>query len=264
MDSSRKFYDPNASKVSRDDYEEEFKPSVFLNYYKAETATAISPFIKHRVQCFHESFQTVPRGVKVLDYGSGPVILCCISAAAKASEIVLADYTENNRKCLRQWLNSEPDAFDWSPHFNYIVQDLEGKGENEARNREDQFKKISKNVVHCDITQNPPIENGFDVLYDVVICCLVLEASASIQDEYYECLKRLATLIKPGGSIFYYGAENRAGYYTVGDRSFPTVCVSEQMALEAFKNAGFSDITINRAPEFEPDKSFRFIRGTRL
>ena len=92
----------------------------------------------------------------------------------------------------------------------------------------------------------------------------MLEASASTQDEYYECLKRLATLIKPGGSIFYYGAENRAGYYTVGDRSFPTVCVCEQMALEAFKNAGFSDITINRAPEFEPDKSFRFIRGTRL
>ena len=206
----------------------------------------------------------VPRGVKVLDYGSGPVILCSISAAAKASEIVLAEYTENNRKCLRQWLNSEPDAFDWSPHFDYVVQDLEGKGENEARNREDQLKKISKNVVHCDITQSPPIESGFDVLYDVVICCLVLEASASTQDEYYECLKRLATLIKPGGSIFYYGAENRAGYYTVGDRSFPTVCVSEQMALEAFKNAGFSDITINRAPEFEPDKSFRFIRGTRL
>ena len=91
MDSSRKFYDPNASKVSRDDYEEEFKPSVFLNYYKVKTATAISPFIKHRVQCLHESFPTVPRGVKVLDYGSGPVILCSISAAAKASEIVFAN-----------------------------------------------------------------------------------------------------------------------------------------------------------------------------
>ena len=143
------------------------------------------------MQCLHESFQTVPCGVKVLDYGSGPVMLCTISAAAKASEIVLADYTENNRKCLRQWLNSEPDAFDWSPHFNYVVQDLEGKGEKEAREREDQVKKIAKNVVHCDITQNPPIQRGFDVLYDVVISCLALEAAAATQDEFFVFLKHV-------------------------------------------------------------------------
>ena len=255
-----KLLNPDARKVTRNDYDE-FQSTAYLNYYYKD----FSPFVKHRVQCLHESFQTVPCGVKVLDYGSGPVMLCTISAAAKASEIVLADYTENNRKCLRQWLNSEPDAFDWSPHFNYVVQDLEGKGEKEAREREDQVKKIAKNVVHCDITQNPPIERGFDVLYDVVISCLALEAAGATQDEFFVFLKHLGTLIKPGGSIFYYGVEgDEAIHYTVGDRNFPSVCVSQEKALRAFENAGFGNITIDPTPKFDQDYSFMFISGIRL
>ena len=209
-----KLLNPDARKVTRN----EFQSTAYLNYYYKD----FSPFVKHRVQCLHESFQTVPCGVKVLDYGSGPVMLCTISAAAKASEIVFADYTENNRKCLRQWLNSEPDAFDWSPQFNYVVQDLEGKGEKEAREREDQVKKIV-------------------------------------------FLKHLGTLIKPGGSIFYYGVEgDEAIHYTVGDRNFPSVCVSQEKALRAFENAGFGNITIDPTPKFDQDYSFMFISGTRL
>ena len=259
-----KFYDPNAVIVSRDDYEEEFKPSVFLNYYKASCSSDISPFVKHRLQCLHESFQTIPNDVKVLDYGAGPIILSAISAATKASEIVLADYTNNNLKYVRQWLNSEPGAFDWSTHFNYIVQELEGEGEREARERQDHVRRLVKAVVHCDITQNPPIERGFDHPYDVVICCLVLEGTARTQEEYFLGMSRLATLIKPGGSLFYYGAEDNKGYYTVGDRNFPTLQVSEELALKAFAAAGFGNVVVSHPPQVDATKSFRFIRGTRL
>ena len=106
-------YCPNAVKVTRDKYEEEFKPLAFFSKcYSAKSTADISFSVKFRLQCLHETFLAAPACFKVLDYGTGPVILSTISAAAKASEIVLADYTYSSLKYLQQWLNDEPEALD--------------------------------------------------------------------------------------------------------------------------------------------------------
>ena len=97
-----------------------------------------------------------------MDYGCGPVIANTISAAAKASSIVLSDFTPNNRKALRQWLNIDSAAFDWSPYFKYVVRDMEGKGEQEVKERQELVCKLVKAVVHCDITQDPPIDPDYN------------------------------------------------------------------------------------------------------
>ena len=257
------YYDSGAISVSRDKYNEEFKPfAYFLNYYSANGAGDIPSFVKHTLQCLHESFLTVPTGVKVLDYGAGPVISSTISAATKASEIVLADYTKKNLKCLQQWLNDEQGALDWSPHFTYVVQELEGKVKQEVEERQRVVRNLVKAVVHCDINKNPPIERGFDHHYDVVMCSLVLDATASTLDEYRSSVSRLSQLVKPGGSLFYYGVENRIGFYTVGDRNFPSLCVSDEFVIQAFHNAGFHDVSLCHSPNSTPDASYRFIKGT--
>ena len=45
----------------------------------------------------------------------------------------------------------DPDAFNWSPHFDYVVKTLEGKGEKEAREREKLLRKKTNGVISCDI-----------------------------------------------------------------------------------------------------------------
>ena len=249
-------------KVCREDYEKEFKPSVFLKYYETKSDCELSPFVRFRLQRLHESFVAIPEGVKVLDYGSGPVVVSAISAASKASDIVFADYVENNLKFVRQWLDSEPDAFDWWPYFTHVVQELEGKGKEEARERQELVRKVGK-IAHCDINQDPPIQRGFDDQYDVLIVSLVLEGTSRSLEEYRAGLSRLAKLVKPGGTILYYGVENNYGYYTVGDRSFPAVTVNDEMTLSAFADAGFSDVTVTPAPVVDPEVSFRFVTGRR-
>ena len=82
------------------------------------------------------------RGV-VLDIGSGPTIAYAISAAPYASEIVLSEYTEANRAALLQWLNNDPDAFDWTQH---VVVHLEGKSEEEVPARAELVRKVIKVV----------------------------------------------------------------------------------------------------------------------
>ena len=252
-----RYFDFGAVNVSRDKYNEDFNPSAyFLNYYSANSAGDISSYVKHTLQCLHESFLTVPTGVKVLEYGAGPVISSTISAATKASESVLADYTKNNLKCLQQWLNDEPGALDWSPHFSYVVQELEGKVKQEVEERQRKVRNLVKAVVHCNINEMPPIEKGFDDNYGY------LDATASTLDEYCSNVSQLSQLVKPGGCLFYYGVENKRGFYTVGDRNFPSFCVSDELVVKAFHDAGFHNVSLTHAPHSLPDKSCRFIKGT--
>ena len=216
----------------------------------------ISLNVKHRLQCLHESFSTIPFGVKV-------VITSIISAATKASKIILADYTTSCLKYLQHWLNNEPKALDWSRYFSYIVQELEGKEQNEVAERQSQVRRLVKAVVHCDIKKNPAIERGFHGPYDV-ICSLVLDGTASTEAEYTSDVFQLTKLVKPGGYILYYFVENRRGFYTVGERNFPSLYIRKEIIVKTFQNTGFFNISLSCSPDSLPDKAYVLLRGTRF
>ena len=108
--------------------------------------------------------------MKILDYGCGPY---SISAAPKASEIILADYAEPNREYLKRWLTKDPSAQDWSPYFKYVVQTLEGGSEQDAIKREEMLCSKIRAVAECDIEKEAFIEDAYNKseTYDVVKAC---------------------------------------------------------------------------------------------
>ena len=155
---------------SGNDYLDKFNPSVFLERYADVRPDTRSG---HMLRYYHTAFHNIPNGVSVLDYGSGPSILPTISAASKTSEIVLSDFSAVNRQALRDWLdNKEPPLFDWTDHFRYVVRELEGKGEEEVTRRQQEIRNVVKDVVHCDITQDPLIDAQYHKLYDVYVHCI--------------------------------------------------------------------------------------------
>ena len=239
---------------------DEFDALTFLQRYNWVNAPGR---VKHMLRCYHDAFQDLPNDLKVLDYGSGPVMLNTISAAKKASEIVLSDYMDINCKFLRQWLDGDSAAFDWSPHFRFVVQQLEGKGEREVKERQEQVRKLVKAVVHCDLTQDPPIESGYDKLYDVVLCTLVMEGAARSHEEYVSNALRLGRLVKPGGLLLMYGIENRLGYYTVADHKYRNLHVTAEFAMITLKDAGFCDLTVDKLLPSDEENVFMFIKGLR-
>ena len=253
----------NMSSRSTSNYHDAFEPSAFLERYYSNTANTHR--VQHTLRCYHDAFQTLSNDLKVLDYGSGPVILAAISAATKASEIVLSDYADQNRKALRHWLDGDSAAFDWSPHFDFVVRELEGKGERDVKERQERVRKLVKAVVHCDIWQDPPIERGYDQLYDVVISSLVIECTASNDEDYVSNASRLGKLVKPGGSVLIYGVENKTGYVIVGDYKFSNyVNATAELTLKSLKDAGFTDLTVDKfSHDHEPSKIYRFIKGIR-
>ena len=189
--------------------------------------------------------------LKVLDYGCGPVIANVISAASLASEIVLAEYTEEGRTALRRWLDKDPFSFNWSPHFKYIVQTLEGKSLQEAEEREERLRRVVKAVVRCDVTQDRPIEEGYEGPYDVVICCLCLTDACKTKREYQIAVRKLAAITKPGGVLLLYTVESKdpdgsLNSYKIGRTIFQNLPLSQEFVLAALEQSEFSDITVER------------------
>ena len=100
--------------LSGEDYQDKFSASDYLQRYYSDLSN--HHFIS--LDFYHDVFQSLPNGLRILDYGTGPSVLTTISAAPKASEIILSDFADVNHKALWQWLKRDPDAFDWSPYFS--------------------------------------------------------------------------------------------------------------------------------------------------
>ena len=80
------------------------------------------------------------------------------------TEIVFRDIASSNRKTTKKRLDGDATSFDWSPNLEYIVKTLEGKGEKEARDRDQRMRRISK-VLYCDALSETAVEKGYEGPY---------------------------------------------------------------------------------------------------
>ena len=196
--------------------------------------------------------------LKVLDYGCGPALAYDISPAGANTEIVLAEYGEKCRSALQDWLDHSPSAWDWTQCIKYVVCELEGKHENEVQKREESLRKAIKAIVPCDITQDPPIANGYEGPYDVVMSLLCLESACRTRGDYTTAVKRLATMVKVGGNLLLYTTvrnrndhDDTPGYYTIGERRYIDVALPLKFVLATLKDSGFTVVEANEIPEKE-------------
>ena len=157
-------------------YDDNFKVSTYLDFM------VDSELMKFSLECLNECFSAIDsgeNGLTVLDYGCGPNLANHISAASKATEIVLADYCKPNRDFTKKWLAADPSAHDWSFYFKHVVETLEGKSHQESIERQKVLRDKVKAVVACDITKDQFIEEGYEGPYDVVKSLLCLSNAAT-------------------------------------------------------------------------------------
>ena len=208
---------------------------------------------KFLLDYLHTTFQSlqIDGELKVLDFGSGPIIQNSISAAAFATEIVFCDISSANREAVRKWLDGEADAFNWSPHFDYVVKTLEGKSEKEAREREQRLRKISK-VVCCDALSETPMEEGYEGPYDVILQCGCLKAACSDKSSFKSAMKALCNLLKPGGTLVDCSTEaaaDSAGLkYGVGDQCHGYVSWTHEFVASILRDCGLTDVKAELVP----------------
>ena len=74
------------------------------------------------------------KGHRIIDIGCGPTIHSLIPAAKWFDELYLADFSPRNLQAVQQWLQRDPESFDWQTHFKLFA-DKDGN----------RYGKISKN-----------------------------------------------------------------------------------------------------------------------
>ena len=136
-----------------------------------------------------------------------------------------------------------------------------------AKEREELMRKVVKAVVHCDLTHDPLIQKGYDEVYDVVMSLLAIDTVPKTDDEFVTLLCRVGNLVKLGGTILLYFAENVSEYY-VGDAKFYSFTVTVETAVTALAKAGFKDIETSdkyysRFPHEKQDYTFFFLKAIR-
>ena len=237
----------------------EFTYPTFMAYFDTAAylnAQFLSDWSNERVlfplKMFHEVFSTLPGSLRILDYGTGPTIMTIISAATRASGIVLSDYSEENRESLRSWLRNDANAFNWSPLFDYVIQRLEGNDVEEARKREELVRKVVTDVIHCDIYKDPIIEKEFEKTYDVVSSSCCVNSSCSTLKVFRMNMQKLVKLVKPGGHLILFqsqGKEDEHGYFMTGGTRHPDVHVSAEYLGNLIQSFGYENVNVTSASD---------------
>lgn len=181
-------------------------------------------------------------------------IISAVGLVGLDVQCTLAEFTENSRNAIQQWLDGEPYAWNWTPYFKYVVQTLEGKEEKDALKREESLRKAIKGVVPCDITKDPPIATEFRGPYDIVMSILCIENGCLTRNDYRAAIRKIAGLIKVGGTLLLYSTvrnKEGQGYYHVGNKKYVQVALPLRFVETTLKEAGFVNITNNVFAEKE-------------
>ncbi|XP_066284649.1 nicotinamide N-methyltransferase-like [Branchiostoma lanceolatum] len=240
------------------DYHKTFDTKAYLTAYFAtpEGADEEGEFDTLCLKEFHEIFNSgrLKPGSRLLDVGSGPTIYQLISASRFCTEIVCAEYTQNNRAEIEKWIKEDPDMHDWSPFFKFIADLEEDSGSWEAR--QSHLRDAIKEVIPCDVTKPDPFAprqheevNGILLFYsfDVVTTTLCLEAACPDRESYSAAVRNITRLLKPGGTFVLSGVTNQT-FYTVGGYKFFTLPIDSSFMREVFEKAGYVDISIKSFP----------------
>ena len=249
-----------------EDYHKYFDSKTYLEtFYKTFKGNenedgSVVPFIKP----FHDfwSFFKAPSetDIRHLEFGGGPCINNLVFSSPKVNHIVFAEYTESNRQAVKSWIAGDPEAHDWTPFIEVVLELEQGTSDNESATEKDKVKSVlnranevkqkTKSVVPCDVTKSPIVQLDKDDVgkpFDVISSSLCLEACVSSEEHYKNAIAELGRLIKPNGYLFMNGVLEQT-FYFVGKEKFYTFPLTEKLIKEAMNEAGFEDTKFETIP----------------
>ncbi|XP_065916898.1 nicotinamide N-methyltransferase-like [Dysidea avara] len=182
---------------------------------------------------------------RLLEFSGGAIIAGLISAVPYVNEIIFSAYTEGERKEVELWKFEKDGAHDWADHFKFVVNELENiTGDAAWQDREKLLRQRITAIIGCDILQDYPLsikQNPFEI----ISTSLCLEAVCKTYPEYKAAVKKLVSLLKPGGFLTMFVVE-RQTFYMVGKKRWPCFPVTLEQVKGALADAGMVVLTAER------------------
>ncbi|XP_072467156.1 nicotinamide N-methyltransferase-like [Notamacropus eugenii] len=234
--------------TTKDTYLKHFSPRTYLETYYTfgPSISKESEILMHNLRKLSETFSLGRvKGDLLIDIGTGPTIYQLLSACESFKEIVVTDYTDQNREEVIQWLKKEPGAFDWSSVVKYVCE-LEGDREKWAE-KEEKLRERVKQVLKCDVTQAQPLGPASLPQADCLLTAYCLEAACKDLPTYQQALKNLNSLLKPGGFLVLICAL-KSNYYMMGNERFSCLPLTQEEIEASLEKAGFMSEQIDVFP----------------
>jgi len=234
-DSAEKQSAPNAQ-----DFEDAFVPREYLDEYYGVGL--------NDEDIFHAKFLTsvvagLPDGFSAHEFGGGPALYSVAALAARAGEIHFSDVVHASLVEVRHWLEGGPDAFDWRPYIR-ITLEAEGQEATDVAvaKREAEMRRLMTRLMICDAQQARPL-GDLGLEYEVVAANHCTDVAATTVPEWYEVMRNVSTIVKPGGWLIIL-VTNGSRVYTVGQHHFRCADLTAADMYNGFVQAGFDPSAI--------------------
>ena len=213
----------------------QFDPTAYLNEYYGDIGSENLALLRFLA----ETYQDLPKGGVLLDFGAGPTIYTLISAVSRVDEIHFSDYLEANLAEVRRWISGDSGAFDWDDFIRKALELETGApcSDADVEQRARDIRTRVTRLIRCDASRTPPIDCPQE-LYDVVLTNFCAESATSDRDQWRAYMANIVSVLKPGGRLIM-SALKGATRYAVGSRSFPAVDISEDDLIELLEETGF-------------------------
>ncbi|CAJ0941396.1 unnamed protein product, partial [Mesorhabditis belari] len=237
-----------------EDYDREFDPDAYLQYYFSKEAiergTRVSLFA---LPVFAQILlQTVPENERqsLLDIGAGPTVYSALCFRDVVKRVYLTDYVNKNLEILKEWLN-KTNPYDWCPTIRVIKRTEGGfpPSDDELNVIEEHTRGIVKkggilwgNVHLHTVVPELPIKQ-----VDVVLSVFCLESACHNFDQYINCMKNITRHLRPGGKFVLGSVLEDEAYNSGRQKIFSLLYLTEEMIMRAL---GEADIDLESVKKY--------------
>ena len=219
----------------------EFFPDGYLREYYSGVATDEKAALKYLV----DLFATECVDGRVLDFGCGPTVHRAIAAAKHADCVTMADLLPRNLDAVRSWVDGTPGYHDWTAYTSFILEceGVTAPSEDELRLREQRTRRRIIDLRRGDARLSDPLGAPLRESFDVVIAGFCLETVGSTTHQFVRAMRRVLSLVAPGGLGIVMTLGHCAGYRLNGS-FFDCYPVRELDLIEGFRAARFGEASV--------------------
>lgn len=207
--------------------------------YLEEYYSTIGPENLALLKFFAEAYRDVPKDSVMLEFSGGPTLYSLISAANAVSEIHFSDYLPQNLAEINRWVSGIRKTDIWDRYFEEALR-LERRPvtpESVAERMALLRQKIT-NLLFCDAFSPTPLEGNHRQAYDVVAANFVAESITESMSQWQSVIGNICSTLRPGGTLIMTALQG-ANYYSVSDRNYSAVSITEMDLVQALIRAGF-------------------------
>uniref|UniRef100_A0A8C5RAI5 N-methyltransferase n=1 Tax=Leptobrachium leishanense TaxID=445787 RepID=A0A8C5RAI5_9ANUR len=177
------------------------------------------------------------KGDTMIDLSTGPCICQLFPFCNIFKDFIILEFNESCMKTLQKWLHKEPGALNWS-HVAKITAELEGSSM-KPEEIEDNLRKRVKHILKCDTTNENLTDPVIIRNADCVFSFYVLEHISENLDALHANLKKMSSMLKPGGRLILATAINGT-HFTVAEHKYHILNYNEADLRATLKNTEFS------------------------